>query len=67
MSSEKTLLGDDCYVHHYKGHDNFTYIKIEYDTLSVLLTTTEALALLKWLQEQQSNIEELQRQEERQS
>lgn len=67
MSYDETLLGDDCYVYYHKGYNTITYVEVKYDNQSVLLKLEEALSLLKWLQEQQSNIEELQRQEERQS
>jgi hypothetical protein len=63
MSNEKILLGNGCTVSYYRRNSNSPYIGIEDETDLALLTPSEALALLNWLQEQRSNIEALQSQE----
>jgi hypothetical protein len=50
--------------YYYSAYDMCTYIVIEDRNLdSAFITSTEALDLLDWLQEQRSNIEAIQEQE----
>lgn len=53
--------------YYYSALDKRTYIIVEDESLDcVFITPTQALQLLKWLQEHQRHIEELQQQEESQ-
>jgi hypothetical protein len=72
MPGEKIMSNDDSTPLSYQAHvdyfysvlDRCTYIMIEDENGdSTLITTTESLALLNWLQEQREHIEELQEQE----
>jgi hypothetical protein len=63
MNNEKVLLGNGCTASYYRRNSSSPYIVIEDETDLALLTPSEAIALLRWLQEQRSNIEALQAQE----
>jgi len=63
MDNDNTFLGERYYAYYYRTNVNYCYITVGDGIDFALLTPSEALTLLNWLQERRSNIEALQEQE----